>query len=56
MLLTILIIVLIVLMIGGYPAWPYARNWGYGYYPSGIILIVVIILLVLLLSGRHFGI
>lgn len=54
MLITILIVILIVLLLGGLPAWPYARNWGYGYYPSGALLIVVVILIVLLLSGHRF--
>jgi hypothetical protein len=45
---TILIIVLILLLIGALPAWPYSRGWGY--YPSGGLgLILLILLLVLLL-------
>jgi hypothetical protein len=47
---TILLIVLILLLLGAVPAWPYSRNWGY--YPSGGLGLVVIILLVLLLAGR----
>ncbi len=44
----ILVIILILLLFGAVPAWPYSRNWGYG--PSGglgLILLVVIILLLL---------
>ena len=44
----ILIIVLVILLLGAAPAWPYSRGWGY--YPSGtlgLILIIVIILLLL---------
>ena len=44
----ILLIVLIILLLGAVPAWPYSRNWGYG--PSGgvgLLLIIVIILLLL---------
>jgi hypothetical protein len=44
----ILLIVLIILLLGAVPAWPYSRNWGYG--PSGglgLIVLIVIILLVL---------
>ena len=44
----ILLILLIILLLGAVPAWPYSRNWGYG--PSGglgLILLIVIILLVL---------
>lgn len=47
---TILLIVLILLLIGAVPAWPYSRGWGY--YPSGLLGIVLIVLLVLLLTGR----
>lgn len=50
MLSTILLIVLILLLLGSVPAWPYSRNWGY--YPSGGLGLVVIILVVLLLAGR----
>lgn len=45
----ILIIVLILLLLGALPAWPYSRSWGY--YPSGGLGIVVVILLLLLLFG-----
>lgn len=44
----ILLIVLIILLLGAVPAWPYSRNWGYG--PSGglgLIVLIVIVLLVL---------
>lgn len=47
---TILIIVLIVLLIGAIPAWPYSSGWGYG--PGGIVGIVLIIVIVLMLMGR----
>lgn len=43
----LLLIVLIVLLLGGLPTWPYARNWGYG--PSGIAGLLVVVLLVLLI-------
>jgi hypothetical protein len=45
---TILIIILLLLLIGAFPAWPHSRSWGY--YPSGgigLILLIVIILLLL---------
>ncbi|MBX6359961.1 MAG: DUF3309 domain-containing protein [Acidobacterium ailaaui] len=45
---TILLIILILMLIGAFPAWPYSRSWGY--YPSGgvgLILLIVIILLLL---------
>jgi hypothetical protein len=48
--LLILIIILIVLLFGAVPAWPYSRDWGY--YPSGGLGLVVLILVILLLMGR----
>lgn len=50
MLYTLLIIVLILMLVGAFPAWPHSQNWGYG--PSGGVGVIVIILLVLLLTGR----
>ncbi len=47
---TILLIVLILVLIGAIPAWPYSRGWGY--FPSGIVGVVVIILLIMVLTGR----
>ena len=47
---TILLIVVVLMLIGAFPAWPHSRSWGY--YPSGGIGIVLIILIVLLLTGR----
>jgi len=46
---TILLIVLILLLIGALPTWPYSTGWGY--YPSGGLGLVVVILLILLLMG-----
>jgi hypothetical protein len=43
----ILLIVLVILLLGGLPAWPYSRGWGYG--PSGVLSLLVVILIVLLL-------
>jgi hypothetical protein len=45
---TILLIILIILLLGALPTWPYSTGWGY--YPSGglgVLLIIIIILLVL---------
>lgn len=50
MLSTILIIILIVILIGALPAWPYSRGWGYG--PTGLLGVVLIVLLILALMGR----
>jgi Protein of unknown function (DUF3309) len=47
---TLLIIVLILLLVGAAPAWPYSRNWGY--YPSGAVGLILLILVILLLLGR----
>lgn len=47
---TILIVLLVLLLIGALPAWPYSTGWGY--YPSGGLGLIVIILLVLVLAGR----
>jgi hypothetical protein len=47
---TILLIILVLLLIGALPAWPYSNSWGY--YPSGGLGLVLIILLVLVVSGR----
>jgi len=44
---TILVILLILLLIGALPAWPYSRRWGY--YPSGGLGLVLLILLLFLL-------
>jgi len=47
---TILLIIIILLLIGALPTWPYSTGWGY--YPSGGLGLVVIIILILLLLGR----
>ena len=46
----ILLIIIIVLLIGALPTWPYRTGWGY--YPSGGLGLIFIILLILLLMGR----
>jgi uncharacterized protein DUF3309 len=43
----ILLIILIILLLGAVPAWPYSRNWGYG--PTGGIGLILLIVLILLL-------
>src|SRR5450631_4626117 len=47
---TILLIVVVLMLLGAIPAWPYSRGWGYG--PSGGLGLVLIIVVVLLLTGR----
>jgi hypothetical protein len=47
---TILLIILVLLLIGALPTWPYSSGWGY--YPSGGLGLVLIILLIMVLMGR----
>lgn len=47
----IILVLLIILLVGALPGWPYAHSWNLGYYPSGGLGLIVIILLVLLLLG-----
>ena len=47
---TILIVILILLLIGSFPAWPYSRGWGYG--PTGGLGLIVVIVVILVLLGR----
>jgi hypothetical protein len=47
---TILFVILILMVLGALPMWPYSASWGY--YPSGGLGLVLLILLVLVLSGR----
>jgi hypothetical protein len=47
---TILVVLLILMLLGALPTWPYSRSWGY--YPSGGLGLVVVIVVVLLLAGR----
>ncbi len=46
----ILVIILVLLLVGAFPAWPYSSGWGY--YPSGGLGLVLIVLIVLMLMGR----
>ena len=46
----VLLILLIVLLVGAVPTWPYNRGWGY--YPSGGVGLLLLILILLLLTGR----
>jgi hypothetical protein len=47
---TILLIILILLLVGALPTWPYSSGWGY--YPSGGLGLVLVIIIVMLLMGR----
>jgi hypothetical protein len=46
---TILLVILILLLIGALPAWPYSRGWGY--YPSGGLGLILVIVIILALLG-----
>jgi len=50
MLATILLIVLVLLLLGALPRWPYSRSWGYA--PSGLLTLVVVVVLLLAFTGR----
>lgn len=52
MLSIILIVILILLLVGALPRWPYSANWGYA--PGGLIGLVLLILIILLLTGHRF--
>jgi len=47
---TLIIIILIIVLLGVLPSWPYSRGWGY--FPSGGLGLVLVILLILVLLGR----
>ena len=45
----LLLVLLVILLLGALPAWPYSRSWGY--YPSGGLGLVLVIILILVLTG-----
>ncbi len=47
---TILLIILVLLLLGALPTWPYSRSWGY--YPSGGLGLILVVVLILVLAGR----
>jgi hypothetical protein len=47
---TILLIILVLLLVGALPAWPYSAGWGY--FPSGLLGLTLVVVLILLLTGR----
>lgn len=47
---TILLVILILLLLGALPTWPYSNGWGY--YPSGGLGLVLLIIIILLVLGR----
>jgi hypothetical protein len=46
----IVLILLIIILVGVLPTWPYSSGWGY--YPSGGLGLVLLIVIILLLTGR----
>jgi hypothetical protein len=46
----VLIVVLVILLLGLLPTWPYSAGWGY--YPSGGLGLILLIVLILLIAGR----
>jgi len=50
MLATILIVLLVLLLIGAFPTWPYSRGWGYS--PVSIVTVILVVILILALLGR----
>ncbi len=47
---TILLIILVLLLVGALPTWPYSSGWGY--YPSGGLGLILVVLILLLVMGR----
>jgi hypothetical protein len=47
---TVLLVILVLLLIGALPTWPYSSAWGY--YPSSGLGLVLVVLVVLVLMGR----
>lgn len=47
---TVLLVILILLLLGAFPAWPHSAAWGYG--PTGILGVVLVVVLILILTGR----
>jgi hypothetical protein len=50
MLSTLLIVILVLILLGALPTWPYSAGWGY--FPSGTLGLILIIVIVLALTGR----
>jgi hypothetical protein len=47
---TLLVIILVLLLIGAFPAWPYSTGWGY--YPTGGLGLLLLIVIILVVLGR----
>lgn len=49
---TILLIILVLLLVGALPTYPYSREWGYA--PSGLLTVILLIVLILFFTGHRF--
>ncbi len=49
MLMTILLVILILMLLGALPAWPYSRSWGYA--PSGVLIVLLIVVIISISGG-----
>jgi hypothetical protein len=47
---TLILLIVVLLLVGVFPSWPYSRNWGY--YPSGLLGVILLILVIMLVTGR----
>jgi hypothetical protein len=47
---TIVLVIVVLLLLGALPSWPYSRSWGYG--PSGLLSLVLVVLVIMALTGR----
>lgn len=46
----IVLVIVVLLLLGALPSWPYSRSWGYG--PSGLLSLVLVVLVIMALTGR----
>jgi hypothetical protein len=46
----ILLVILVLLVVGALPSWPYSSGWGYG--PSGVLGLILVVIVILALTGR----
>lgn len=46
----VLLIILILLLIGAFPSWPYSQGWGYA--PTGVLATILLVVIILMLLGR----
>jgi hypothetical protein len=47
---TIILLIVVLVLLGALPTWPYSRSWGY--YPSSLIGVLLLVIVFLVLSGR----